>query len=161
MITTIDPYEVAWTLAAVPGLWFWIGNRLEAGLDQKAAASIVPRNGRFLWARFSVFLTNTFIGVELLFITLGVVAMFRPPPPDGFDYSRVVSVVGLIMASVVITMLAYRWRQVNTEIVNAARDKRPRAEHELPPPTPDEFDRDYYRDGHDADSGDHPAQSRG
>jgi hypothetical protein len=143
MITTnIDVGELLWVAAALPGLWYWAGNRLEAGLDLKAAASIVPRNGRYLWARFSVFLTNVFIGVELVFITLGVAAFFRPTPTDGLPLSRLVTVAALIGASLAITMLAYRWRQVNAEIVHAARDKQ-KPTRELPPETPpDEFDDD-------------------
>jgi hypothetical protein len=148
--STIDFFEIVWTLAAIPGLWFWIGNRLEAGLDAKAAASIVPRNGRFLWARFSVFLTNTFIGIEVLFVLLGITAMTRPVAPvaDGTtNFYRLVLVIGLISASCVITMLAYRWRQVNAEIVSAARRKH--AHDELPPTDdrfPDEFDDALYCD---------------
>lgn len=134
MITeTIDVGEVVWILAALPGWWFWLRNRLEAGLDARAASTIVPRNGRYLWAKFSVFLTNTFVGIETLFIVLGGVAMFRVPPMDPHPETRYVTVSGLILASLVITLLAYRWKQVNAEIVQAAREKHPPADRELPP----------------------------
>lgn len=137
MITpTIDVGELIWILAAIPGLWFWVRNRLEAGIDAKAAATIVPRNGRYLWARFSVFLTNTFVGIELLFLLLGGVALFRPPPMDPQPGTRVVTIAGLTIASVVITLLAYRWKQVNEEIVRAARARTHPAERELPPVAP-------------------------
>lgn len=131
--STIDLGEVLWVLAALPGFWFWVRNRMEAGLDYKAAETIVPRNGRYLWARFSVFLTNVLVGIEILFLALGGLAMLRVPPGGPHPELRWVTIGGLILASAVITLLAIRWQQVNAEIVRAARDRHPPHERTLPP----------------------------
>lgn len=124
MITnTVDITELLWTVCAIPGLWLWILNQRESARDVRAARTIIPRNGRYLWASFSVLLTRMFVGIEVLFVLLGIVAMFRPSPMDPTPVIRYVTVAGLILASAGITWLSYRWKQVNRDIVQAARDR--------------------------------------
>lgn len=134
MITrTIDVWEIVWTLAALPGLVVWFRNLREAAQDFRAVREISPRNGRYLWARFSALLTRAFVGLEVLFVVLGVVNMVRVPPADPHPEIHIITVGGLVLASVVITLIGYRWSQVNAEIVQAARDKHLSLDRELPP----------------------------
>lgn len=132
---TVDVGELLWIAAALPGLWLWLRNLREAKQDLRAVRAISPRNGRFLWARFSVLLTRTFVGIEVLFVLLGGVALFRVPPMDPHPETRYVTIGGLIVASIVISVIAQRWASVNAEIVQAARDKHLTLERELPPTT--------------------------
>lgn len=120
--TTVDVYEAIWTAAALPGLAYWLVDTRKARRDLRAARTIDPPDGRVLWARFSVYLTHTFVGIEVLFVVLGLVAMTRPAPPVGEPLLRVVSVCGLIAASAVIAHLGYRWQRVNRSIVDLARE---------------------------------------
>lgn len=132
---TVDVGELLWIAAALPGLWLWLMNLRDARKDFRAVRDISPRNGRYLWAKFSTLLTRAFLGLELLFIGLGVQALFRTPPAAPASLSRVITVIGLIAASVVISAIAYRWKRVNAEIVQAARDKHLALDRELPPRT--------------------------
>jgi hypothetical protein len=139
---TIDPIEVIWVLAAVPGLWLWARNAGETQRDLAAARSIAARDGRYLWASFSVLLTRTFVGIEALFVILGVVAMFREQPPDDpSPWFRWVTAGLLVGASVLLSWLAYRWRSVNKMILAVARERVaerriPRLPRDPPPPPP-------------------------
>lgn len=122
---TVDLVEVVWVLAALPGLWLWAANARETRQDRTAASAIGQReSATYLWASFSVLLTRTFVAIELLFVILGVVAMFRENPPDDpSPWFRFVTAGLLVAASVCLSWLAYRWRRVNQAILRAARDR--------------------------------------
>lgn len=125
----------AWIIAALPGLWLWGVNRREAGKDRDVAERVGgPDSGASLWARFSVLLTSTFVGIEAVFVAIGVAALLRPPPQQvmaaqdatsdlGVTLTRFVTLLGLVGASVVISVLAHRWRKVNTQLIEQARKR--------------------------------------
>lgn len=127
MTATVSVEELVWTAAALPGLLFWARNLVDASRGLRVAKVITPRNGRYLWARFSVELTSTFMGIETLFVVIGVLSMLRPPAMGAQAQGRIVTVIGLIAASVVITVLAIRWKRVDDAIIAAARRRAERA----------------------------------
>lgn len=120
MTTTISWYEVIWTLGAVPGLLLWLWNWKGAVSSLRAIRSISTGNGRLLWAQFSTLMTFVFVGIEAVFVMLGVIAM-ATPSPNRPTVTTWVLVTGLLGASCAITFLAYKWRAVDQQIIGAAR----------------------------------------
>lgn len=120
MTTTISWYEVIWTLGAVPGLLLWLWNWKDAVSSLRAIRSVSTGNGRLLWAQFSTLMTFVFVGIEAVFVMLGVIAM-ATPSPNRPTVTTWVLVFGLLGASCAITFLAYKWRAVDRQIIGAAR----------------------------------------
>lgn len=119
---TVDLIEVLWTLAALPGLVLWLTNRIIAGRSLRAVIRLRVSNGRMLWARFSVLLTNVFVGVEAVFVLVGGIALFRES--TGNDVIRFVLAFALIGASALITWVGWRWRVVDQELVKLGRERK-------------------------------------
>jgi hypothetical protein len=118
---TVDPIEVIWTLAALPGLTIWAINRATAARSLKAVKKLGVGNGRLIVARYGVFKADVFIGVSSVFALVGVVAMLRAPNPDGgWDWVRVLLTIGLLGAPAMIAVLGFRWRVVEKTIVKMA-----------------------------------------
>lgn len=113
--------EIAWTLAAIPGFVLWAKSWFSARQSLKAVRNLKYSNGRLLWAKFSLQLTSVMLIIEFAFITIGVIAMsLQTNPSSNPTYSLIISVV-LISSSVFISLLAYRWREVEAQILEMAR----------------------------------------
>lgn len=118
--------EIAWTVAALPGLALWAVNCASATATLRSCRAVPDvATGSLLWARFSVQLTAVFVGVEAVFVALGVIAMTRPNNPAATTLTSWLTAGALILASVGISYLAWRWRAVDNQLVGAARKRRP------------------------------------
>lgn len=123
-VGTADLTEIVWTLAAVPGLVLWLVNRVAAGRSRRAVRRLGVGNGRLVWARFSVLLTDVFVLIETVFVVVGISAMLRAPSPDSTTLSRLIVSVGFAGVSCLITFVGYRWRVVEAEILAGAQARR-------------------------------------
>lgn len=124
-MTNANAIEVVWTVAALPGLVLWATNCASAAVTLRSCKAVpgTPA-GSLLWARFSVQLTAVFVGIEAVFVILGVISMTRPNNPAATTLTSYVIAGALILASVGISYLAYRWRAVDNQLVGAARRRR-------------------------------------
>ena len=120
---TVDLIEVIWTLAALPGVVIWAINRAAAGRSLRAVRAQGIGNGRLVVARYSVFKSNVFIALSLVFVLIGAISMVRPANPEvaEWDWIRVVLTAGLLGAPALISLLGWRWRRVEQEIIALAR----------------------------------------
>lgn len=121
---TLELREALWIIAALPGLWLWVRNGLRALATYRAASWLDSRDGRVLWARFSTSLTWVMASIEMVFVGIGVVAGLRPQPPDANPVFSWITAGALIAGSVAITWVAYRWQQVDKQLVAAAKQRR-------------------------------------
>jgi hypothetical protein len=125
MITrTIDLIEVAWILAAVPGLLLWVGNRVLAVRSLRAIRALGATNGRLIVARYGVRKANIMIFVQSVFVLIGAIAMTRPTNQAvaaQWDWSRTALAVALLGAPVALAVLGYQWRSVERQITALAR----------------------------------------
>lgn len=114
--------EIIYTVAALPGLGFWFRNYLYARGTERMVKELPRRDGRSLWARFSVLLTGVFVGVESTFAFIGGYAMFMPESPNQtWTFGRIILVSALIGANAVIGFLGIRWKQVDDAVTASAR----------------------------------------
>jgi hypothetical protein len=121
--TTVDLVEVVWTLAAVPGLVLWLGNRVEAGRSLRAIRAVGAHNGRMIIARYSVQKANVLVGVSAVFVLIGIISMIRPanPATATWDWPRIVLTLGVLGAPAGISFIGYRWRTVERQVTALAR----------------------------------------
>lgn len=110
---TIDLREVLWTLAALPGFYLWSRNAIYANKTLEIVKRLGIDGGPRVWAQFSSLLTRSFIGLEFVFVVIGVNAMTRPQPIDYDPWLSWTIGILLILASVLISFLGYRWKKVD------------------------------------------------
>lgn len=119
---TIDWIDVTWTAVSVAGLLLWLWNLRRAAMSLRAVRRLGVVNGRRVWARFGVMLTCTMVAVEVVFVAVGVNAMTRVPPVQSqAQVTRLLAVVSFLVVTVLLTLLAYRWADVDRTIVRMAR----------------------------------------
>ncbi len=109
--------EVAWLLAALPGLYLWAQNYRSARRTRRAAQIKNVGNGRLLWAKYSTMATATHTVIESVFVLLGVVAIFRPANPGSTEFGRLVIGAALIGCSLLLTLLALMWKQIEEDLI--------------------------------------------
>jgi hypothetical protein len=129
----VDPIEVVWTLAALPGLILWVANYLSAKKALRAVHLFGITDARLVIARYSVMKAGVMIGLSFVFVLIGVISMCRPANPDvpQWDWLRVILTGGLIGGPASISFLGWRWRRAEETILQMARNTRP------PDPYPD------------------------
>lgn len=121
---TVSLLELLWTLAALPGLVLWSVNAWNASKSLRAIRSIGARNGRLTWAQFSLHMTVVFVVIDVVFVLIGGISMTRMANPSGSQLSTQVIGAGLLLASVAISLLSYRWRVVDMILIGRARRRR-------------------------------------
>lgn len=121
---TVSLLELLWTLAALPGMVLWSVNAWNASKSLRAIRSIGARNGRLTWAQFSLHMTVVFVVIDVVFVLIGGISMTRMANPSGSQLSTQVIGAGLLLASVAISLLSYRWRVVDMILIGRARRRR-------------------------------------
>lgn len=121
---TVSLLELLWTLAALPGLVLWSVNAWNASKSLRAIRSIGARNGRLTWAQFSLHMTVVFVVIDVVFVLIGGISMTRMANPSGSQLSTQVIGAGLLLASVAISLLSYRWRVVDMILIGRAHRRR-------------------------------------
>lgn len=121
---TIQPTEIAWMVAAIPGLWLWFSNMRYAWGTLNFLKRLPLVNGRMVWARFSVTLTLTFVAIEAGFVAIGLVAMTTEPSPTSTLAIRWIFAGVFIAASIAITYIALRWRLVDKALEAMSRSSK-------------------------------------
>lgn len=76
----VSDIEVLWTLVALGGAAFSLYNVRDAARDYRATAHI--KNGRRWIAASQVRVEVARLAIQLIFLAIGVLAMFLPSPPD-------------------------------------------------------------------------------
>ena len=116
--------EIIWTIAALPGLWLWFRNWIEALRTRRYARLAGVTNGRMIWAQFSVWLTFIFVFIELFFVGLGGIAMMRyPVAPVNPGWLNYFSAAGFIAVSMAVTYVGLLWRNVDRHLIQASRKR--------------------------------------
>lgn len=123
-IGTAGWLEITWTLASIPGFILWSSSCISAKRSLTAARINNITNGRLLWAKFSVRLTGLLAFVELSFISIGIITMFRIANPDSTTISILVVASLFVTVSMFISLLAYQWRAVEAQILEIAKRRR-------------------------------------
>lgn len=120
---TVDPIEVIWTLAALPGLVVWVVNLVSASRSLRAVRVIGIVNGRRMIARYSVRKCWVLVIISGVFVLIGVSAMLRPPNPGAprWDWLSLLLTAGLLGAPALITLLGFDWRRVEASVLHSAR----------------------------------------
>lgn len=121
---TVSLLELLWTLAALPGMVLWSVNAWNASKSLRAIRSIGARNGRLTWAQFSLHMTVVFVVIDVVFVLIGGISMTRMANPSGSQLSTQVIGAGLLLASVAISLLSYRWRVVDMILIGRAHRRR-------------------------------------
>lgn len=121
MLDTVQATEVLWTLAALAGLWTWGANLRTAVLTLRASRQIKASAIGSLWVRFSSVIIALLVGVELIFIAIGVLFMAVPPSPTASTVRTWFYASLFIAASLGITAAAFVWRRVDQEFLRLAR----------------------------------------
>ena len=124
-MSSVSPLEVAWTLAAVPGLAVWLVNLRSAWRSLRAARHAGIGNGRLIVARYNVRKTLTMIYISAVFVLIGAVAMLRPPNPSvpPLDLLRILQTVGLLSAPALISYIGVSWRRVEYGVLRIAEHR--------------------------------------
>lgn len=120
---TVEPLELVWTLAALPGLIIWIVNLTSASRSLRAVRSAGIVNGRRRIAQYTVRKCWVLIIISAVFVLIGISALLRPPNPGvpDWDWLRVLLTVGLLGAPALITLLGFDWRRVEASVLHSAR----------------------------------------
>lgn len=119
---TIDWIDILWTAIAVVGLFLWLKNLRQAMISLRAVKQMKISNGRRLWARFSVYLTSTMVTIELVFLGIGISSMIRAAGTETSQMvARWVTIFLFLLVTAAITVLAYRWGEVDREILRLAQ----------------------------------------
>jgi heme A synthase len=111
--------EVLWSVVALVGLGFALFNAREARQDLHAVLRSNQNGARLMWAKFSRLLHITLASVELAFVLVGVIAMFRRPSPDTSTGGQLLLVVLLVGASALLTSVSIMWLRVHVAITKA------------------------------------------
>jgi hypothetical protein len=119
MLATIQVSEVIWVLVAIPGAYLWSLNAREAMAERRAVewseASLAER----LYSRYQVDSTIIMLGIDIIFLLMGIMAMTAGPNPNSPFLIRYVFTSLTTIASAAITYKAYRWRQTNIAVRKA------------------------------------------
>lgn len=118
---SVSVLELIWTIVALPGAILWGLNRHSATMTLRAARLARVGNGRRVYANFAVKETSAWLGIEVLFLALGVLSMFVEPTSSEVKWPAYVITFGMIAASLIITYLAFAWRGVDAVILEMAR----------------------------------------
>lgn len=120
---TIQWVEVLWTLIAIPGLIRWWTNRLKAGRYVTALKTTGEKNGRMVFAKYTVRKTNAFVVIELIFVAIGLLTMTAPVNESAHPLLPGLYAAGFIVASLYIALLGRAWAQVDEYILRQARER--------------------------------------
>lgn len=120
---TVDPVELVWTLAALPGLIVWGVNLVSASRSLHAVRRAGIVNGRRVIAWYSVRKCWVLIVVSGVFALIGIIALLRPPNEavPHWDWLRVLLTVGLLTAPALIAFLGFDWRHAEAAVLHSAR----------------------------------------
>lgn len=121
--STITWLEVIWTIVAIPGAVLWAMNRRSAMLSLRAARRARAGNGRRVYANFAVKETSAWLGIEALFVAMGVLSMLVEPTSSVVRWPSYVITAGLIVTSVFISYMAFQWRAADEAVLRVAREK--------------------------------------
>lgn len=120
---TITWLEVAWMLVALPGAVLWMMNRRSAVLSLRAARRLRVGNGRRVYANFAVRETSAWLTIELIFVAMGVLSMTVEPTASEVKWPSYGIAVGLIVSSILISVMAFQWRIADEAVLQVARQK--------------------------------------
>lgn len=122
---TVDPLELIWTVAALPGLVVWVVNLHSARRSARAVRQAGIRDARAAVARYAVRKSLVMIHLAGVFAMIGIVAMLRPPNPEvpAWDALRILLTVGLLSAPAAISFIGVDWRRVEYETLRSARGR--------------------------------------
>jgi hypothetical protein len=119
--------EIVWTVIALFGLIFSLFNVREAFIDRKVLRIAGIKNGRKMIADYSLVSEMARASIQLIFLTIGLLAMTYPDPPDSVidrPWNLVlIGIVfrwGLIISALLISIKSYlAWRLRNELRKNA------------------------------------------
>lgn len=121
--------EIMWTLIALFGICFSIYNIREAFQDVKAIEENRVGNGRRIIARSSRLAEATRLIKQLIFFTIGVIAMTLPPTPSTVHLSLRIEIFqnvitwGLIVAAILTSYQSYLTLRVRRQIRRGAYNR--------------------------------------
>lgn len=113
---TISDIEVMWVLLAAIGFIFSALSAYQALGDRNFLRNLGVRNGRWLIANLALFNEAGRSFIQAVFLTIGLLAMLLPEPPNQGnpttvqEYLSIIVRWGLISSSVVLTTKSvYTW----------------------------------------------------
>lgn len=124
MTKTIQIAEIIWMVTAIPGLVVWLINLRESLKTMRIAKLQSRTDPRYVWARFSTFLTVAAVLVEASFILIGSASMTVPASPSGNVVVRYVVTTFFVLVSIVITIIGLEWKRVHSNIMDIVRRQR-------------------------------------
>lgn len=126
-----DWAEVLWTTIAVIGTFYTSRNLQDALRDLRAVEDVLPRNGRYVFARANVRAELLRVCTMVGFVMIGVLSMFRPDNPD-HSTSRLVVVTLFILMEFLIVLnsaLDARMRHVVMDVGIKSHDTEKETDH--------------------------------
>lgn len=115
---SVSDIEIAWVLIALVGLAYSLFNVREALADIDWLETNKISNGRRQLAKYQLAAECLRSAVQLLFVTVGILAMFVPETPDMLALPTLQVVLGflirwgLITASIMLTIKSYLGKRV-------------------------------------------------
>lgn len=104
---TVSDIEILWTVVGATGVLFSAFNLRDAWIDRKAVIAAGVRNGRRLIASFSVRSEAARLAIQSIFVTVGILAVFTPEPPNGSLHgiqlaTSIVARFGLVLSEILV-----------------------------------------------------------
>ena len=120
---SIQWQELLWSAVALVGLVFALYNAREARRDLHAVVISSQNGARLMWAKFSRLLHITLSLVEMAFVLVGVIAMFRRPSPDASQGGQLLLLILFVGASALLSSVSIMWLRVHVAITKALQRK--------------------------------------
>lgn len=127
---TVSDIEFAWTLIATIGAGFSLYNLKEAFKDYRVLSFINKKNGRGAIARLTLKSESARLTIQLIFFTIGFLAMLVPEGPSTIPGAPLQVVLlglvfrwGIIVSSILITLKSYWAYQVRKELARGLENR--------------------------------------
>jgi hypothetical protein len=110
---TVSDVELVWTIIATVGAGFSIYNLRDALKDRAALKRLHNRNGRWLLANFAIRAEAARLAIQLIFLTIGILAMLIVDAPDQLHQPPLIVALGivfrwgLIVSALLLTLKSY------------------------------------------------------
>ena len=119
MLPTVQLSEVIWVLVATPGAYLWWVNLITSKAERRALLNGPASTAGRIFANYQVSSARVMLGIEIIFLFMGGLAMSIPANPSSSFLTRWGFATLLIIASCLITYRGFQWRGVDRAIRRA------------------------------------------
>lgn len=120
---TVSDIEIVWVFVSIFGFLYSMFNLRESHMDCEALRSQKIKNGRYLIARTSRYQDAVRSCIHMIFLTIGVLAMFLPETSPNADLPLTTELIGvairwgLIVAAIMLVSQSFVARQTRMKLL--------------------------------------------